>query len=169
MVTGVSHEPTIGFLSSKIIGHIEAHSDHLADSLWTRVKKCPRLEEFREKVPHEELRQRAYEIYNHLGEWLQTRSEADVERRYIVIGHRRAGQGVPASQLVLAIVATKEHLWEHISQEILTEHAIELFQVLELSRAIETFFDRAIHFAVVGYEQYAEAHRLDAHAMRENR
>jgi len=139
-------------LSWKIIRHIEAHSDELANGLWARVEHSLRLRQFRDKVPSEELRQRAYEIYRNLGEWLEARSEADVERRYSAIGERRATQGVPLSELILAIVATKEHLWEHITTEVLTEHALELFQVLELSRSIEMFFDRAVYFAAKGYE-----------------
>jgi hypothetical protein len=157
MITGESHEPKLGFLSRKIIRHIEAHSDQLADGLWRRVEHSLRLSEFRERVPAEELRQRAYEIYRHLGEWLETKSEAEVEHRYIAVGERRASQDVPLSQLVLAIFATKEHLWEHITAEVLTEHALELFQVLELSRSIEMFFDRAVYFATVGYERHENA------------
>ena len=148
----VRTNPNLGFLSWKIIRHIEAHSDELANGLWARVEHSLRLRQFRDKVPSEELRQRAYEIYRNLGEWLEARSEADVERRYSAIGERRATQGVPLSELILAIVATKEHLWEHITTEVLTEHALELFQVLELSRSIEMFFDRAVYFAAKGYE-----------------
>jgi hypothetical protein len=145
-------------LSRNIIRHIEAHSDELVDGLWARVEHSLRLRQFRERVPPEELRQRAYEIYRHLGEWLETKSEAEVERRYLAIGEPRARQGVPLSQLVLAIVATKEHLWEHITTEVLAERAVELFQVLELSRSIERFFDRAVYFAVMGYETPEAAH-----------
>lgn len=162
MVTNSSHEPKLGFLSWKIIHHIEAHSDELADGLWARVAHCSRLREFRDCVPAEELRQRVVEIYRHLGEWLATKSEADVEQRYLAIGERRARQRVPLSQLVLAIVATKEHLWEHITGEVLFEHTHELFQVLELSRSIEMFFDRAVYFAVEGYERDEAAHHRAA-------
>jgi len=151
----------LGFLSWKIIRHIEAHSDELANGVWARVTNSLRLREFREKVPSEELRQRAYEIYHNLGAWLETKSEADVEHRYIAIGERRAAQGVPLSQLILVIVATKEHLWNHITGEVLTDHALELFQVLELSRAIEMFFDRAVYFAAVGYERFRSAQSIE--------
>lgn len=156
MVKDGSYETKVGFLSAKIIDHIESHSDQLANGIWKRLEKSARLGEFREKVPPEELWQRVYEIYRNLGDWLQTRSERDIEKRYLVIGNRRASQGVPASQLVLAILATKEHLWEHITQELLAEDPAELMQVLELSRAIEMFFDRAVHFAVLGHERYAQ-------------
>lgn len=156
MVKAASYEMKVAFLNAKIIDHIETHSDQLANGIWRRIEKSTRLREFRDKVPPEELWQRVYEIYRNLGDWLQTKSERDIEKRYVVIGDRRAAQGVPASQLVLAILATKEHLWEHITQELLTEDPVELMQVLELSRSIEMFFDRAVHFAVLGHERYAQ-------------
>jgi hypothetical protein len=158
MITSVCTDPKLGFLSRKIVHHIEAHAGDLADGLWARVGRCERLREYRERVPQEELRQRVFEIYCNLGEWLQDKSESEVEHRYVAIGERRASQGVPLSQLILAIVATKEHIWEHITEEVLTEHALELVQVLELSRSIEMFFDRAVYFAGVGYERYQGAH-----------
>jgi hypothetical protein len=162
MITNDSHEPRLGFPSGKIICHIEANSGLLADGLWARVGRCERLRLFRERVPQEELRQRVFEIYDNLGEWLQSRSEGDIERHYIPIGERRASQGVPLSQLILAIVATKEHLWEHVTEEVLPDHALDLFHVLELSRSIETFFDRAVYFATLGYERHQSARQRAA-------
>jgi len=158
MTPSIAQDGKHGFLSGKIICHIEEHADLLADSLWARVRKCLKLREFTEKVPEDELRQRVYEIYCNLGDWLQSKSERDVQERYVAIGERRAGQGVPLSQLLLAIDATKEHVWEHITEEVLTEHALELVQVLELSRSIEMFFDRATYFAALGHERYQATH-----------
>jgi hypothetical protein len=154
MIASNPAEARLGFLSCKIVRLIEAHADELADGLWARLERSHRMREFRENVPPEELRQRVYEIYGNLGEWLEYKSEADIERRYCAIGERRAGQQVPLSQLLLAIVATKEHVWEHITDQVLTEHPGEMVQVLELSRSIEAFFDRAIYFASIGYERH---------------
>jgi hypothetical protein len=163
MTTNAAFENKLGFLSSKILHHIEEHSDILADGLWGRIEKCLRLREYREKVPEDELRQRVYEIYSNLGDWLQRKSEKEVEHRYVAIGERRAGQNVPLSQVLLAIDATKEHIWEHITEEVMTENEGEVFQVLELSRSIEMFFDRATYFAAIGHERYhAARHRAAA-------
>jgi hypothetical protein len=151
-----------GFLNMHLIRLIETNSENLANGLWSRIGNSLRLREYRDRVPKEELRQRAYEIYRNLGEWLQNKSENDVEHRYVAVGERRAEQGVPLSQLALAIFATKEHLWEHITDEALTDRAIDLLQMLELSRSVEKFFDRAVYFATIGYERYGAAHRATA-------
>lgn len=164
MTTSALHEPKLAFLSGRIIHHIESHSDELADGLVRRVEKCERLSQLREKISAEELRQHAYDVYRHLGEWLQSRSESDVEHRYVGVGERLARKGVPLSELVLSMFATKEHLWEHVTDEVFIDHALDIFQVLELSRSLEKFFDRAVHFTTIGYERHELEPRRSATA-----
>jgi hypothetical protein len=118
MTTSALHEPKLAFLSGRNIHHIESHSDELADGLVRRVEKCQRLSQLRETISAEELRQHAYDVYRHWGEWLESRSESDVEHRYVDVGERLARQGVSLSELVLSMFATKEHLWEHVTDEV---------------------------------------------------
>ena len=85
------------------------------------------------------------------------KSEADIEQRYTQIGTRRAAQGVPLSQVIWAIISTKEHLWEFILDERIPDRPVEIFGKQELLQLLDQFFDRAIHAAAVGYEWAAEA------------
>jgi len=130
---------------------IETHSDVLVGNLLKKAQSSPITKAYVD-VPQEELEQRVYEIYRHLGEWLLGRSEFELERRYLEIGARRARQCVPLSQLTWAIILTKENLWEFIKEEIPPERASEIFGELELLQMLERFFDRAIYYASVGYE-----------------
>jgi hypothetical protein len=88
-----------------------------------------------------------------LGEWLLGGNELDIEHRYREIGLRRAQQKVPLSELVQAIVLTEENLWEFLKSEAGMDRAIEIMGELELLQMLEMFFDRAIYFAAVGYEE----------------
>ena len=136
---------------------IEAHSDQLARSLMAKIETSGHCRHFLEKVPREELKERTYEIYHNLGEWLLKKTEHDVERRYLTIGERRAWQGITLSQLLAAIMASKEHLWAYVAKEALADHPFELFQEIELFHLVEQFFDRAAYFAAIGYERYHAA------------
>jgi hypothetical protein len=109
-------------------------------------------------VPPEELKERVYEIYTHLGDWLITKDEWDLEIRYLEIGAQRAAQRVPLSQLVWAIVLTKENLWEFIKKESVLERPVEVFGELEMLQLLDQFFDRAIYYAGVGYERATAEH-----------
>jgi hypothetical protein len=100
--------------------------------------------------------QRVSEIYRHLGEWLLDKSESDIEERYANIGSRRAQQGVPLSQLIWAIILTKDNLWEFVLDESYPDRPVEIFGKQELLQLLEQFFDRAIYSAAVGYEWAAQ-------------
>ncbi len=52
-----------------------------------------------------------------------------------------------------AIIPTRENLWEYLKQEETLERPAEIFGELEMLELLEQFFDRAIYWAAVGYEQ----------------
>ena len=138
--------------SYRLVRLIETHSDALAAGLESRVLSSPEVSHFR-AIPEHELRRTVYEIYRHLGDWLLGKNQSDIERRYREIGARRATQKVPLSELIQAIVLTKENLWEFLKSETVVDRAVELLGELELLQLLEQFFDRAIYFAAAGYEE----------------
>ena len=138
-------------LAYRLVRLIEKHSDALAAGLLQRVQNSELTRDFR-KVPPEDLQQRVYEIYRHLGDWLLGKTEFDIEQRYREIGAQRAEQGVHLSQLVWVIVLTKENLWEYLKNEAGMERPVEVFGELEMLQLLDQFFDRAIFYASVGYE-----------------
>ena len=143
-------------ITYRFVRLIEDRSDALASGLLHKVQQSPRTEAFRSKVPPDELKQRVHEIYLHLGDWLLHKSERDVEQRYMQIGARRAEQGVPLSQLIWAIILTKENLWEFVLDESYADRPVEVFGKQELLRLLERFFDWAIYAATIGYERALE-------------
>lgn len=138
--------------SYRLVRLIESHADALAAGLEEKVQADQQISHFRQ-VPAQELRERVYEIYRHLGEWLLGKNELDIEHRYREIGARRAHQGVPLSEVVQAIVLTKENLWDFLKSEAVMDRAVEIMGELELLQMLEMFFDRAIYYAAVGYEE----------------
>jgi len=151
--------------SYRLVRLIESHADALAAGLEERVRDNPQVSHFRH-VPANELRQRVYEIYRHLGEWLLGKNELDIESRYREIGSRRAQQKVPLSEVLQAIVLTKENLWEFLKSEAVMDRAVEIMGELELLQMLEMFFDRAIYYAAVGYEEETARAEREVGALR---
>lgn len=143
-------------LTYRLVRAIETRSSTLASSLLHKVQTSERTADY-SRVPPEELRQRVAEVYCHLGEWLLDKSAADVEDRYIRIGARRAQQGVPLSEVIWAIVLTKDNLWEYVMSESYPAQAVDGVGKLELLQFLDQFFDRAIHASALGYEWAATA------------
>ncbi|HYM77381.1 MAG TPA: hypothetical protein VE377_15510 [Candidatus Dormibacteraeota bacterium] len=151
--------------SYRLVRLIESHADALALGLEERAQTSTQVPHFK-SIPAHELKERVYEIYRHLGEWLLGKNELDIEHRYREIGARRAHQQVPLSEVIQAIVLTKENLWEFLKSEAVMDRAIEIMGELELLQMLEMFFDRAIYYAAVGYEEEVARAPQEAGALR---
>ncbi len=138
-------------IAYRLVRLIETHSDALAAGLLDKVQQSELTQSYL-NVPSAELHQRVCEIYRHLGEWLLGKSAFDIKRRYEEIGARRAQQAVPLSELIWAIVLTKQNLWDFLKKESLLERPVEIFGELEVLQLLEQFFDRAIYYASLGHE-----------------
>ncbi len=140
-------------LSLNLVHLIERHSDQLAHGLCEKLRLSDKTSDF-QRVPGEELEAAAFQVYRHLGEWLLTKTEADIEVRFKEIGARRAAQGVSLADWIWGIVITKEHLWGFLQRESLVDRPFELYGELELLRLLDQFFDRALYYGVLGYQQH---------------
>ena len=147
----------------RLVRMIETHSSELASALLNRVRSSDATPDYY-LVPDQDLRERVYEIYRHLGDWLITRGEFDLEQRYEKIGARRAKQNVPLSQVIWAIVLTKDNLWEFLRLHSEMERPVEAFGELEMLQLLDRFFDRAIYFAAIGYEKASA--QMDVESIR---
>lgn len=150
--------------SYRLVRLIETHADALAAGLEKKVLESPALQEFR-AIPDHELRQRVYEIYRHLGEWLLGENQGLIEKRYREIGGRRAIQNVPLAEVIQAIVLTKENLWDFLKSEAVADRAVEMMGELELLLMLGRFFDHAVYFAALGYQDQLERMRQEREAV----
>lgn len=101
-------------LGQKLMRLIERHSEELAVGLTQKVRKSERTRDFL-KIPPEELRRTAAEVYCNLGEWLLKKTENDIEERFRAIAARRAAEGVGLHQFVWALVISRNHLWQFLA------------------------------------------------------
>ena len=135
----------------RLVQLIESHADKLSEGLMRKLGNSGRCGALLQLVPADELKRRTHEIYRNLGDWLLSKTESEIEERYIGLGMRRARQGVPFSTFLWAISLTKEHLWELLQKEGLLEEP-DLFGEIDLLHSLERFFDRVLYFASLGFE-----------------
>src|SRR6478672_1261057 len=96
----------------KLIQLIETRAEPLSHGLMRRIKNDDRCAELFRRVPPDELRRRSYEIYFNLNDWLRNKATSEIEDADIGLGMRREKQRIPCTDLLWAVSATKEHLWE---------------------------------------------------------
>ena len=146
----------MSIMAHRLMKLIETHADALAETLEAKIVSSDRCTDY-SRVSGDELKTLVGGIYGQLGLWLITKTEEDVERRYTMIGTRRAEQCVPVSQLLWCIVMVKENLWDYLRNLEALESTSEIFGELELMQMVDQFFDRAMYFAVRGHERVREA------------
>lgn len=139
-------------IAVRLVRLIEQHSDELTDELLEKFQSSARTTELR-KVPSHELRNRSHEIICNLSEWLLSKSDADVARRYREIGALRASQQVSLAHVCWGIVITKEHIWNFLEREGFLRGPLEILGEMELLQLLDQFFDRAICYCAEGYER----------------
>lgn len=136
----------------RLIRLIEAHSDQISRELAAKVRSSSRTPHMR-KVAEPELLAVLQELLQHLSEWLLTKTESDVQKRYTEMATRRARLGVPISESCWAVVFTKEYLWDFLQKQGFLRNPMELYGEMELMCLLNQFFDRALCYMAEGYEQ----------------
>jgi hypothetical protein len=139
-------------LGIRLVRLIEMHSEALSRGLAEQIRKSDRTSDFH-KIPPKDLRLSASEVYRNLGEWLLQKTEEEIEYRFEAVAARRAAEGIRLHQCVWALMLTRDHLWRFLRQQAFADNIIELHGEMELQQQLNQFFDRAIYYAILGYEK----------------
>jgi hypothetical protein len=139
-------------LGLRLMHLIEEHSEELASGLTQKLRLADRSSDFR-NIPTEELEMAAAELYRNLGEWLLHKTEAEIERRFREVATRRATEGVSLHQLVWAMIISRNHLRQFLQAQGFADNIVALYGELELQELLNQFFDRALYYSVLGYEE----------------
>jgi hypothetical protein len=147
-------------LAMRLVRLIEAHSENLSRGLAEQIRKSERASDFR-KIPTEDLRLAATEVYRNLGEWLLQKTERDIAERFRAVAARRAAEGIGLHQFVWALMLSRDHLWHFLRRESFADNVVAMHGEMELLTLLNQFFDRAIYHAIVGYTEAAESEVKD--------
>ncbi len=138
--------------SRKLVELIEKNADELTKRYLSDVQQHPRLGAYRD-FDQKEIYGRAFRVYSQLGKWIsQETTPEDVKDYWIALGKKRREEGFPLSEIVLSLSLLRRRLWQKVQTEGLLDSALDLFQAMELHNRVVLFFDRAVYYAVVGYE-----------------
>lgn len=138
-------------ISARLVRLVEDHAEELTEGLLRQLRDLPHPAGGRH-VSAEEVRRRSLEVYSHLGRWLGHRSDQAIATTFSDWGRRRHADGVPASDLVVALQTAKLNL-ERFVLASAGSSAVELYQEEEFHLLVDHFFDKAIYWVVRGYEE----------------
>ncbi len=139
-------------VGNRLFRIVESHSNELAINLARKLRTSERTPGYR-ALPEEDLIKLALNVYENLSDWLLTKTVSDIELWYSQLGERRAKEEIPLSQLIWALLMSKEELWSLLQHERLADRILELYGEREFARMLDNFFDQALYFGARGYEQ----------------
>ena len=148
----------------KLIQRLTDDADGVSERLLEKIRSSCRCSELLLRVPAEEHKKYAVDVYHNLMMWLAAEDDSLLEH-YVGLGKLRAHQGVPFSDLLWAVCITREYLWEYIQQECLIEEPVEFWGGVMLLRSLNQYFDRALYLALLGYEMTSAAEVTDSQAV----
>ena len=142
-------------ISHKLLRFVRENASRLTTDLVQALQEHPRTYGYRSISP-DRLIELKSDLYVNLGSWLSARSKFALELRYRKLGRQRYLDGIPLSHVIHALNLTKTMLLHYIRRA-LPGDAGELPLEHELVLAISEFFDEAIYFASMGYEDACRA------------
>jgi hypothetical protein len=137
----------------KLVQLMKTKSAELSEGLVRKIRASEKCGDLFSRVPESEHEQYALEIFQDLTQWLGDEKDSILEQRYVDLGSRRAVQGVPLCQLSWAMSIARESLWDYTQQECLLEEPVEFWGGVVLLRSLNSFFDRTLYFALLGYQK----------------
>jgi len=139
---------------TKLLKLIEDNANELSQRLCKDLLSKEETKGYR-SLSEDEVFKRVHDVYSNLGKWLSKDDDTvtEVEKAYTELGKKRFRENIPLNEVVLAFMLIKRHLWLYVREKQFLDSAYELYQALEMNNNVVYFFDRAIYYVTVGYEE----------------
>jgi hypothetical protein len=155
-------------LGARLLQLIQAHAGSLTADMIKELRTNEKTPTFRRLSPTD-LESRIAALYWNLGKWIGNSDDATIRDEYEAMGRTRFREGLRLSEIVYALLLTKQHLRRYIREHGLVDFAgdrvmpdellpLELHSIQELNYQVGEFFDRALYHLARGYEAEAAMH-----------
>jgi hypothetical protein len=145
-----SHHPSV---SRKLVDLIERNAAELTNCWLAEVRQQAGMPTYH-SFDNVELYERAYRVFSQLEKWISRETtKEEIARIYKALGAERREEGFALSEVIRALILIRRNLWRKVMEEGLLDTSYDLYQAIELNNRVTLFFDRAIFYTVVGYEE----------------
>jgi len=155
--TGISKGGS-DMISEKMIAMIKDNADELTKRLCKDLLSREETKSYR-KLNEELVCERVFDVYSRLDSWLaRDKKKGEIQDHYTKMGKKRFQEGIPLVEVVMALMLIKRHLWLFVLEKHFFDSSYEFQQALEFNNRVVLFFDRAIYFTTMGYEEELRKH-----------
>jgi len=141
-------------LINRFIGLIEDHAESLSLT-WVDEVRSNALTRGYSKFSKKELHDIVYSRFRRLGKWVAKQENIDKEiaLNFREKGKERAEAGIKSSEMIYSLILERDMLFAYVKEHGIVTEGIDLNRAIQFSEQLNYFYDKAIYFALVGYEQ----------------
>jgi hypothetical protein len=140
------------YMSDKLVKLIEKNAEKLSKNWLSDVRNHPTTPTYH-VYNEKELYDRAFDVYSRLSKWISKEtSKEEIYDHFFALGVQRRKEGFAVSEVIQALTITRRHIWLKVLSEGFLDTALDMYKALELNNRVILFFDRAIHYTAMGYE-----------------
>jgi len=143
-------------LVNRFVQLIENHAESLSQKWIDEVRSNPLTVGYSGRS-REELHDAVFSRFRKLGEWVEKHEglEKEIAVHFREIGKARSQAGIKSSEMVYSLILERDMLLKYVQDEGIITVGIDLNRALQFTEQLNYFYDKAIYFALVGYEQVA--------------
>ena len=135
-----------------LVRRVEKNWLEIAESIVRRVNRDPQMPHYH-SLPDDDIIQRAKDIANNLGHWMERRNDVELVARYEWLGRKRFNEGIPLTEVLRVIHTIKRQIVEYARDQHLEFSPLEMHAETELVRALGRCFDLMLYAVAKGYEE----------------
>ncbi|MFH1329441.1 MAG: NUDIX domain-containing protein [Actinomycetota bacterium] len=140
-----------GMLSDALVRLVEERADEICDRWLEVIRHNPTTPSYG-RFDLTEVRRAAREALSQFCAWLlEEGRDEEPEAFYAEVGRRRASQGFGLWEVISALTLLRKEIWAFAREHQVLASPMDVYRVMELSRRIVHFFDKALFHTARGY------------------
>jgi len=145
-------------IAARLLQRIETNWEQIALAVIRARKQDPDLPHYK-NLSEDEIRSRVRDLTTNLARWTANPDEARSVEHFEQLGRRRFLEGMPLHEVLLKLTVLKRAIHTYASDQNYSLTPLEIYDELELLRAMATYFDLVIFRVAKGYEEVARPDR----------
>jgi ADP-ribose pyrophosphatase YjhB (NUDIX family) len=139
-------------ISDALVALVEEHAEAISRRWLSAVRESPSTPTYRD-LPAEPIRAKALAALSKFCSWLTGREPGEeVSAFYLALGRERRRQGFAQHEVLSALTLLRREIWSFARERRALADLLEVYRVMELSRRIVLFFDKALYYTALGFE-----------------
>ncbi len=148
-------------IATRLLQRVETNWEQIARAVMLARNQDPELPHYK-NLSDDEIRLRVRDLTTNLARWMANPDEARSAEHFEQLGRRRYLEGMPLHEVLLKLTVLKRAIQTYASDQNYSLTPIEIYDELELLRAMATYFDLVVFRVAKGYEDFAPQDREQA-------